>query len=54
MSLVHIDQPALVEGTEDCSIRIGDPLFESTEQDALNAVTNVADMPAIGAVVGVL
>ena len=54
MALVHVHQPALVEGADDRCIFLGQLLLEPAEKDALNLVPNVADMPTVRAVVGVL
>jgi len=53
-ALIHIHQPPPMEFTDDRSIRLGHPLIHTTQQDALNLIPNVADMPPIRAGVGVL
>jgi len=53
-ALIHINEPALMEFTDDGSIGFCHSLVQPTQQKALNLVPNFADVPTIRAVVGVL
>ena len=54
VALVHVHQPALVEGADDGGVFLGQLLLKPAKKDALNVIPNVADMPAVRTVVGVL
>ena len=54
VALVHVHQPALMEGADDGGVFLGQALIEPAKEDALNLIPDFADMPAVRAVVGVL
>merc|ERR1712092_33375 len=53
-ALVHINEPALVESTNSLSVRLCHSLVHSTQQDALNLIPNITNVPAIRTGIGVL
>jgi len=53
-ALIHINEPSLMEFTDNSSVCLCHSLVQPTQQDALNLATNVADVPTIRAVVSVL
>jgi len=53
-ALIHVNEPSLMEFTDDGSVGFCHSLVQPAQQDALNLVPNVADVPTIRAVVGVL
>merc|ERR1712088_19642 len=54
VSLVHVDQPPAVGSTDGSSVGLRHSFVEPTEKNTLYLISNIADMPPIGAVVGVL
>merc|ERR550519_730892 len=54
MSLVHVDQPPTVGSADGGSVGLRHSFVESTEKNTLYLISNIADMPPIRAVVGVL
>merc|ERR1719189_3126845 len=54
VSLVHVDQPPAVGTADGGSVGLRHSFVEPTEKNTLYLVSNIAHMPPIGAVVGVL
>merc|ERR1719239_1500931 len=53
-ALIHINEPSLMEFTDNSSVCLCHSLVQPTQQNALNLAPNVADVPTIRAVVSVL
>merc|ERR1719510_2881761 len=54
VTLVHVDQPPTVGTADGGSVGLRHSFVEPTEKNTLYLISNIADMPPIGAVVGVL
>jgi len=54
VSLVQVDQPAVVGRAQDLGVSLSNILIGSSQENALNLLSNIGDDPAVRAVVGVL